>query len=72
MTIMLAIIATNLISISNSLKQEAKISSYKEICARSYAYGNGLKEPLKSILVKKARLKNGNPNLFCQGLETWF
>ena len=50
MTIILAIIAINLFSIAGSLKENAKLASYREVCARYFAfYSYGTDEQAESI-----------------------
>ena len=49
MTIILAIIAINLFSIAGSLKENAKLSYFREVCARYFAfYSYGTDEQAES------------------------
>ena len=50
MTILLAIIAINLFSIAGSLKENAKLAYYREVCARYFAF-------YSSCLDKEAEIK---------------
>ena len=74
MTIMLAIIATNLISISYSQKQTAKMSKYVEACIRWETVLTNDEVKKKNKRTKISRLV-GIPyervNKFCNTLSTY-
>ena len=60
MSILLAIIALNLFSIAGSLKENAKLAYYQEVCARYFAfYSYGTDEQAESnelITAKKVKV----------------
>ena len=60
MTILLAIIAMNLFSIAGSLKENAKLSYYREVCARYFAfYSSGTDKQAESneiVTAKKVKI----------------
>ena len=60
MTILLAIIAINLFSIAGSLKENAKLSYYREVCARYFAfYSSGTDKQAESneiVTAKKVKI----------------
>ena len=70
MTILLAIIAINLFSIAGSLKENAKLASYREVCARYFAfYSSGSDEQAESeeiITAKKVKVPIKLVDAYCQ------
>ena len=73
MTIMLAIIATNLISISYSQKQLAKISKYKEECIKfqitSYQRSPEEIKRIKNKISKLVKVSFDKVDGFCNYLN---
>ena len=69
-TILLAIIAINLFSIAGSLKENAKLSYYREVCARYFAfYSSGTDEQANSIEIitaKKVKVPVELVDAYCQ------
>ena len=72
MSILLAIIATNLFSIAGSLRENAKFFYYKEVCARYYAfysYGTDeISENNELITANKVRMPVELVDAYCQGI----
>ena len=70
MTILLAIIAINLFSIAGSLKENAKLSYYREVCARYFAfYSSGTDKQAESneiITAKKVKVPLELVDAYCQ------
>ena len=70
MTILLAIIAINLFSIAGSLKENAKLAYYREVCARYFAfYSSGTDKQAESneiITAKKVRVPVELVDVYCQ------
>ena len=70
MTILLAIIAINLFSIAGSLKENAKLSYYREVCARYFAfYSSGSDKQAESneiITAKKVKVPVKLVDAYCQ------
>ena len=70
MTILFAIIAINLFSIAGSLKENAKLASYREVCARYFAfYSSGSDEQAESeeiITAKKVKVPIKLVDAYCQ------
>ena len=70
MTILLAIIAINLFSIAGSLKENAKLSYYREVCARYFAfYSSGTDKQADSneiITAKKVKVPVELVDAYCQ------
>ena len=69
-SILLAIIAINLFSISGSLKENAKLSYYQEVCARYFAfYSYGTDEQAESaeiITAEKVKVPVELVDAYCQ------
>ena len=69
-TILLAIIAINLFSIAASLKENAKLSYFREVCARYFAfYSSGTDEQANSneiITAKKVKVPVELVDAYCQ------
>ena len=70
MSILLAIIALNLFSIAGSLKENAKLAYYQEVCARYFAfYSYGTDEQAESnelITSKKVKVPVELVDAYCQ------
>ena len=70
MTILLAIIAINLFSIAGSLKENAKLAYYREVCARYFAfYSSGSDKQAESneiITAKKVKVPVKLVDDYCQ------
>ena len=70
MTILLAIIAINLFSIAGSLKENAKLAYYSEVCARYFAfYSSGSDKQAESkeiITAKKVKVPVKLVDAYCQ------
>ena len=70
MTILLAIIAINLFSIAGSLKENAKLAYYREVCARYFAfYSSGSDKQAESneiITAKKVKVPVKLVDAYCQ------
>ena len=70
MTIILAIIAINLFSIATSLKENAKLSYFREVCARYFAfYSYGTDEQAESneiITAEKVKVPVELVDAYCQ------
>ena len=70
MSIILSIIAINLYSIAGSLKENAKVSYYQEVCARYFAfYSYGTDEEAKNneiITSKKVKVPVKLVDAYCQ------
>ncbi len=70
MTILFAIIAINLFSIARSLKENAKLASYREVCARYFAfYSSGSDEQAESeeiITARKVKVPLKLVDAYCQ------
>ena len=70
MTILLAIVAINLFSIAGSLKENAKLAYYKEVCARYFAfYSSGSDNQAESneiITAKKVKVPRKLVDVYCQ------
>ena len=71
-SILLAIITINLFSIAGSLKENAKLYSYKEVCARYFAfYSYGSDEQSENnelITAKKVKVPVELVDAYCQGI----
>ena len=69
-TILLAIIAINLFSIAGSLKENAKLAYFKEVCARYFAfYSYGTDEQAESneiITAEKVKVPVELVDAYCQ------
>ena len=69
-TILLAIIAINLFSIAGSLKENAKLAYFKEVCARYFAfYSYGTDEQAESneiITSEKVKVPVELVDAYCQ------
>ena len=69
MTILLGIIAINLFSIAGSLKENAKLSYYREVCARYFAfYSSGTDKQAESheiITAKKVEVPVELVDAYC-------
>ena len=69
-TILLAIIAINLFSIAGSLKENAKLAYYREVCARYFAfYSSGSDKQAESneiITAKKVKVPVKLVDAYCQ------
>tara|TARA_B100000282_G_scaffold22246_1_gene14741 strand:+ start:1105 stop:1371 length:267 start_codon:yes stop_codon:yes gene_type:complete len=70
LTILFAIIAINLFSIAGSLKENAKLASFREVCARYFAfYSSGSDEQAESeeiITAKKVKVPIKLVDAYCQ------
>ena len=70
MSILLAIIALNLFSIAGSLKENAKLAYYQEVCARYFAfYSYGTDEQAENneiITAKKVKIPLQLVDAYCQ------
>ena len=70
MTIILAIIAINLFSIAVSLKENAKLAYFREVCARYFAfYSYGTDEQAESneiITAEKVKVPVELVDAYCQ------
>ena len=70
MSILLAIIALNLFSIAGSLKENAKLAYYQEVCARYFAfYSYGTDEQAESneiITAEKVKVPVELVDAYCQ------
>ena len=70
MTILLAIIAINLFFIAGSLKENAKLAYYREVCARYFAfYSSGSDKQAESneiITAKKVKVPVKLIDAYCQ------
>ena len=70
MTIILAIIAINLFSIAGSLKENAKLAYFREVCARYFAfYSYGTDEQAESneiITAEKVKVPVELVDAYCQ------
>ena len=70
MTILLGIIAINLFSIAGSLKENAKLSYFREVCARYFAfYSYGSDDQAESneiITAKKVKVPVELVDAYCQ------
>ena len=70
MSILLALIAINLFSIAGSLKENAKLAYYKEVCARYFAfYSYGTDEQAESneiITAEKVKVPLELVDAYCQ------
>ncbi len=70
MTFLLAIIAINLFSIAGSLKENAKLAYYREVCARYFAfYSSGSDKQAESneiITAKKVKVPVKLVDAYCQ------
>jgi len=70
MTIILAIIAINLFSIAGSLKENAKLAYFREVCARYFAfYSYGTDEQAESneiITAEKVKVPIELVDAYCQ------
>jgi len=71
-SILLAIIAINLFSISSSLREKAKLYYHKEVCARYFAfYSYGTDEQSENnelITAKKVNMPAELVDAYCQGI----
>ena len=69
-TVLLAIIAINLYSIAGSLKENAKLSYFREVCARYFAfYSYGTDEQAESneiITAEKVKVPVELVDAYCQ------
>ena len=69
-TILLAIIAINLFSIAGSLKENAKLAYFREVCARYFAfYSYGTDEQAESneiITAEKVKVPVELVDAYCQ------
>ena len=76
MSILLAIIAINLFSIAGSLKENAKLAYYKELCARYFAfYSYGTDEQAKSnaiITAEKVKVPLELVDPYCQRIVDFY
>ena len=73
MSILLAIIAINLFSISESLKRTARTEEFRELCSKRYAYYHEKKfteaTEIQMIIQKKAILQDSDQaTRFCSYL----
>ena len=72
MSILLGFIALNLFSIAASLRENAKLSYYKEVCARYFAfYSYGTDEQSENnelITAKKVNMPAELVDAYCQGI----
>ena len=73
MTILLAIISINLFSIAGSLKENAKLAYYREVCARYFAfYSSGSDKQAESneiITAKKVKVPVKLVDAYCQRID---
>ena len=76
MTILMAIIAINLFSIAGSLKENAKLAYYKEVCARYFAfYSYGTDKQAKSneiISAEKVKVPVELVDAYCQRIVDFY
>ena len=72
MSILLAIIAINLFSIAGSLRENAKLYYYKEVCARYfafYSYGTDQQAEINELITaKKVKVPVELVDAYCQGI----
>ena len=75
-SILLMVIAINLFSIAGSLKENAKLSYYKEVCARYFAfYSYGTDEQAKSneiITAEKVKVPVELVDAYCQRIVDFY